>query len=65
LCRAIRLFDPSNPIIFYSALTRDSDLEAAMRAGAQAYLIKPNDLDKIEPTIKRLVGAGRAMRSSP
>jgi DNA-binding response OmpR family regulator len=65
LCRAIRLFDPCNPIIFYSALTRERDLEAAMSAGAQAYLIKPDDLDKIEPTIKRLIGSGRAKRSSP
>jgi DNA-binding response OmpR family regulator len=65
LCRAIRLFDSSTPIIFYSALTRDRDLEAAMNAGAQAYLIKPDDLDKIEPTIKRLTGAGLARRSSP
>jgi DNA-binding response OmpR family regulator len=65
LCKAIRLFDSSTPIIFYSALTRARDLEAAMSAGAQAYLIKPDDLEKIEPTIKRLIGAGQARSSSP
>jgi DNA-binding response OmpR family regulator len=55
LCRRIRLFDPTTPIVFYSALSRDSDLVAAVSAGAQAYLIKPNDFEQIEPTVRRLV----------
>jgi DNA-binding response OmpR family regulator len=55
LCRQIRLFDSNTPIIFYSALARDSDLVAAVSIGAQAYLIKPNDFEQIEPTIRRLV----------
>jgi len=55
LCRLIRLFDPTIPIVFYSALARDSDLVAAVSAGAQAYLIKPNDFEQIEPTLKLLV----------
>lgn len=65
LCQAIRVFDSSTAIIFYSALTRDRDLEEAMSAGAQAYLIKPDDLEKIEPTIKRLIGVGQARGSLP
>jgi DNA-binding response OmpR family regulator len=55
LCRQIRMFDSNTPIIFYSAMTRDSDLAAAANAGAQAYLRLPNDFDRIEPTIRRLV----------
>jgi DNA-binding response OmpR family regulator len=55
LCRQIRMFDSNTPIVFYSALTRDSDLMAAITAGAQAYLRLPDDFDRIEPTIKRLV----------
>jgi DNA-binding response OmpR family regulator len=55
LCRRIRRFDLTTPIVFYSALSRDSDLVAAVNAGAQAYLIKPNDFEQIEPTIRRLV----------
>jgi DNA-binding response OmpR family regulator len=55
LCRQIRLFDSNTPIIFYSALARVSDLVAAVDTGAQAYLIKPNDFEQIEPTIRRLV----------
>ena len=64
LCREIRSFDSATPIIFYSALTRDQDLQAAISTGAQAYLIKPNDLESIEPTIKRLIGCGKVKRSS-
>jgi DNA-binding response OmpR family regulator len=58
LCREIRSLDSKTPIIFYSALTRDSDQEAAMNAGAQVYLIKPNDFEMIEPTLTRLIGSG-------
>jgi DNA-binding response OmpR family regulator len=57
LCRLIRLFDSTTPIVFYSALARDSDLVAAVSAGAQAYLIKPNDFEQIEPTLKLLVNS--------
>lgn len=57
LCQRIRLFDPTTPIVFYSALARDSDLIAATSAGAQAYLVKPNDFEQIEPTIRRLVNS--------
>jgi len=55
LCRRIRMFDSTTPIVFYSALSRDADLVAAVNAGAQAYLIKPNDFEQIEPTIRRLL----------
>jgi DNA-binding response OmpR family regulator len=57
LCRLIRLFDSTTPIVFYSALARDSDLVAAVSAGAQAYLIKPNDFEKIEPTLNLLLNS--------
>ena len=63
LCRRIRMFDPITPIVFYSALSRDADLVAAVNAGAQAYLIKPNDFEQIEPTIRRLVHAELATKS--
>ena len=55
LCRQIRMFDSNTPIIFYSALTRDVDLSEAIEAGAQAYLILPDDFEWIEQTIRRLV----------
>jgi hypothetical protein len=42
LCEMIRGFDTATPIIFFSALAYPYDCEAAIAAGAQEYLIKPN-----------------------
>ena len=55
LCKKIRASDENTPIVFYSGLSDESTREAGLDAGAQAYLIKPQDLEKIEPTIKSLV----------
>lgn len=65
LCRQIRSFNPHIPIVFYSGAARDSDKEAAMSAGAQAYLVKPMGLDVIEQTLSKLLdGANGADRHS-
>ena len=44
ICRALREFDANTPIIFYSARALEKEREEALRAGAQAYLVKPDDL---------------------
>ncbi|HEX5736789.1 MAG TPA: response regulator [Blastocatellia bacterium] len=56
LCMKIREFDRQTPIIFFSVLAYKADRDAALAAGAQAYLVKPNDLDRLEETIHRLLG---------
>jgi DNA-binding response OmpR family regulator len=56
LCRKIREFDHHTPIIFFSVLAYKADREAALGVGAQEYLVKPNDMDRLEETIQRLVG---------
>jgi DNA-binding response OmpR family regulator len=52
LCREIRKVDATTPIIFYSGAGYDSDLQEAMDAGAQAYLVKPSDIAKLMETVK-------------
>lgn len=42
LCRQIREFDQSTPILFYSAAAYEADRESALDSGAQAYLVKPS-----------------------
>ena len=42
LCRRIREFDKSTPILFYSAAAYEIDKNQAINSGAQAYLIKPS-----------------------
>src|SRR5499426_4205939 len=41
LCRAIRDFDPHTPILFCSVAAYEWDIQEAIRAGAQDYIIKP------------------------
>jgi two-component system response regulator VicR len=53
ICREIRVFDPSTPVIFYTGAAYDADREAGLKAGAQAYLVKPDGTDSLIETIKR------------
>src|SRR4051794_28826815 len=41
LCRQIRAFDSITPILFYTGEIDDAAIRAALRAGAQGYLVKP------------------------
>jgi DNA-binding response OmpR family regulator len=54
ICRRIRIYDKQTPIIFFTAAAYPKDREAGLAAGANAYLVKPNDFEKIVETIKRL-----------
>lgn len=51
LCRRICALSPSLPVVFYSGDAYEKDRRKGLAAGAQAYLIKPNDLDKIAEVI--------------
>ena len=54
LCKQIRTFDSQTPILFLSGLAYESDIAKGMKAGAQAYLTKPVDMDILEQTIAGL-----------
>lgn len=57
ICREIRSYNQEIPIIFYSGASYQKDIEDGLNAGAQAYLLKPNDFDKITETIHRFTRA--------
>jgi DNA-binding response OmpR family regulator len=57
LCRSIRRFDPHTPVIFYSAAAYARDIEDALRAGAQDYLIKPVNPDELMQAASRQISA--------
>jgi DNA-binding response OmpR family regulator len=57
LCRALREAHPNSPVVFYSAAAFDSDREAALRAGACAYVTKPGTEELVE-TVRRALDAG-------
>lgn len=54
LCRQIRAFDSQTPILFYSGAGYKADITDGLRAGAQAYVVKP-DFEGLMQTINRLV----------
>jgi len=55
LCRWIRETDSKTPILFYSAMGRKVDREIAKKAGANIYLIKPNDFEKLSESVRQLL----------
>ena len=59
LCRAIREFDTHTPILFYSAAAYERDIEEALRAGAQDYLVKPVIPDELMRAVAQLISAPR------
>jgi DNA-binding response OmpR family regulator len=63
LCRAIREFDPHTPIWFYSAAAYGRDIEEAIRAGAQDYLVKPIIPNELRQAVAQLLSAHRETAS--
>ena len=56
LCRRLRERKREQPIIFFSAMVQPSDREYVLAAGANEFLVKPNDIDIFLPTVNRLLG---------
>jgi DNA-binding response OmpR family regulator len=54
LCARIRATGDRTPIVIFSGHAFAADIEAGMRAGANAYLVKP-DSSELIPTIRRLL----------
>lgn len=55
LCKQIRGFDPTTPILFYSAAAYEIDKEQAINSGAQAYLIKPSQPSELCSLVNSLI----------
>jgi DNA-binding response OmpR family regulator len=58
LCKMLRIDDASAPILFYSGQANRSDIEAALRAGAQGFVVKPVDFEGLVQNVSRIVGNG-------
>lgn len=55
VCRALRQTDADTPILFFTCEARGPERQEAMEAGANAYLVKPDDLRKLTETVKQLL----------
>ncbi|MEP7213448.1 MAG: response regulator [Acidobacteriota bacterium] len=56
LCKKIRAKNPDVPIIFTSAVGMKNDVEQAMAAGADRYILKPVEPDNLRNIVKELLG---------
>lgn len=59
ICKALREFDTSTPILFYSARAMEKEREEAINAGAQDYLIKPDDLFRVADHVSKWIEAAQ------
>ena len=55
VCRAIRTFNNDVPVVFFTASAQEKDRVAILASGAQAFLVKPNDLNVLTKTVQRLI----------
>jgi DNA-binding response OmpR family regulator len=60
LCRQMRAFDPLTPILFFSGAAYEADKKAAIEAGANAYVVKP-DVDGLVGSITQLVSEAESV----
>ena len=65
LCEKIRSIYPDAPIAIYSALDRPVDKERAMAAGANSYLVKPEQLSDIKPFLDKHLARSNSGRLIP
>lgn len=56
ICRDIRLTHADARIMFFTGEAREQERQEAIKAGADAYLIKPDDLKILPETVKQLMG---------
>ena len=54
LCRRIRKFDLTTPILFFSGAAYEADKRKGIEAGANGYVIKP-DIEDLLRTMKQFV----------
>jgi CheY-like chemotaxis protein len=59
ICEMLRELDNHTPIIFYSGRAMPQEKEAAIKAGAQDYLIKPLDLFHVADHAAKWIAAKR------
>lgn len=55
LCEKIRALKPDTPIIFTSAVGMKSDVDEAIAAGADRYILKPVEPDNLRKVVKELL----------
>lgn len=55
LCRMIRQKRRSTPIVFTSGSSTETEIAEALEAGADRYILKPCEPDKLKEIVKELI----------
>ena len=61
LCRLIRTFDTSTPILIYSSVTDENVIRAAFSAGAQGHINKSEALQNLKETVAQFIVSEKEM----
>ena len=61
LCQQIRQRDGQTPVLIFSGHGHEADRAAGMRAGANAYIVKPA-IGEIVPMVKRLLAQAQVRK---
>lgn len=67
ICRTLRQTQSDTRIMFFTGEAHEQQRREAMQAGADAYLVKPDNLGNLTETAARLLAADKpaAMRTRP
>jgi CheY-like chemotaxis protein len=65
LCRRIKAKDDSSGVLFYTGRGDETAREMALDAGADGYLVKPDDIDRLGFTLARLLRYGEYLPRRP
>ena len=57
LCRALRRFDDTTPVLFFSGRAFAHERAEAMRAGVDDYLVKPDDIPQVAERAAGLIAS--------
>ena len=61
MCQQIRQRDGQTPVLIFSGHGYEADRAAGMRAGANAYIVKPA-IGEIVPMVKRLLAQAQVRK---
>lgn len=61
LCKKIRASGNSKPIVFTSAISQRKDIDLAVDAGADRYLVKPYEPESLINAVKELIDSAASV----